>query len=44
MNQPGKAGDLCANETTLGKDHPRTAETRALMEKITAAIEKKKQG
>jgi tetratricopeptide (TPR) repeat protein len=49
MNQPGKAGDLCAkalaiNETALGKDHPRTLETRALMEKITAAIQKKKQG
>jgi tetratricopeptide (TPR) repeat protein len=48
MNQPGKAGDLCAkalaiNATALGKDHPRTLETQALMEKITAAIEKKKQ-
>jgi tetratricopeptide (TPR) repeat protein len=47
MNQPGKAGDLCAkalaiHETTLGADHPRTVESRALMEKIDAEIEKKK--
>ena len=43
---PGKAGDLCAkalaiNETALGKDDPRTIETRVLMEKIKAAIAQK---
>jgi hypothetical protein len=47
MKQPGKAGDLCAkalaiNETTLGKDHPRTVETRVLLQKIEAEIAKKK--
>jgi tetratricopeptide (TPR) repeat protein len=48
MKQPGKAGDLCAkalaiNEAALGKDHPRTIETRVLMEKIQEAIAKKKE-
>jgi tetratricopeptide (TPR) repeat protein len=46
MKQPGKAGDLCGkalyiNETALGKDHPRTMETRALMLKIQAEINQK---
>lgn len=46
QNQPGKASDLCAkalsiNETALGYDHPRTQETRALMEKIQAELAKK---
>lgn len=48
MKQPGKAGDLCAkalaiNETALGKDNPVTVETRALLGRITAAIEKKQE-
>lgn len=48
MKQPGKGGDLCAkalaiNEATLGKDHPRTVEARVLLEKIQAAIAKKKE-
>jgi tetratricopeptide (TPR) repeat protein len=49
LKQPGKAGDLCAkalmiNEAALGKDHPRSMETRVLLEKIEAAIEKKQEG
>ena len=47
LKQPGKAGDLCAkavmiNTTALGTDHPRTLESRALLEKINVKIEKKK--
>lgn len=46
LKQPGKAGDLCAralqiNEQALGTDHPRTLETRLLLEKIKAEIAKK---
>jgi tetratricopeptide (TPR) repeat protein len=48
LKQPGKAGDLCSkavmiNTTALGADHPRTMESRALLEKINTEIEKKKQ-
>jgi tetratricopeptide (TPR) repeat protein len=47
LRQPGKAGDLCSkavmiNATALGADHPRTMESRALLEKIKVEIEKKK--
>jgi hypothetical protein len=31
------------NTTALGADHPRTMESRALLEKINTEIEKKKQ-
>ena len=40
---PLGAKALAINEATLGKDHPRTVETRVLLQKIEAEIAKKKE-